>query len=203
MLVNGNKIAVAILAGGLNTRFGGETKALININGIKIIELIVDQLRPLAKEIIIVTNNPVDFCHLEGCMIVGDIFLKAGPLGGIHSAMTITTAESLFVVASDMPLINRDVVESQMEAFYRMGGEVFIPVIDDRIEPLHAIYSAGLLPRLEDFLSGNKKRAIREFLEMAHVVHWTPPEKETFTRAVANINTPDDLEEIKKKYIDP
>ena len=197
-----HKISVAILAGGLNTRFGGFSKARIRIEGSEIIDRTINEISSIADEVIVVTNSPGDFRHLTGVMIVGDIFLKAGPLGGIHSAMKIARGDSLFVVASDMPFIDKEIVREEIKAFRSLDCEALVPVVDEKIEPLHAVYSLALASRLEEFLSGNEKRAIRDFLRTVNVNYWTPGVSDSFKRSAVNINTPEELEKVKNMYLD-
>jgi molybdopterin-guanine dinucleotide biosynthesis protein A len=40
--------------------------------------------------------------------------LKAGPLGGIHSALKASTKESLFVFTGDMPLLDKEMIVRQI-----------------------------------------------------------------------------------------
>ena len=54
-------ISCVILAGGRNTRLGGQNKAFLRVQGKTIIDSIIEKLKLLFKEIIIVTNTPDEY----------------------------------------------------------------------------------------------------------------------------------------------
>ena len=58
-----NAVNAIILAGGKNSRMGGENKAFLEIEGKPIIRRLIDTLRPLVNEIIIVTNDPEKYLY--------------------------------------------------------------------------------------------------------------------------------------------
>ena len=62
-----------ILAGGQNTRFSGMNKALIRVGGKCILERIYDVFSDLFEEIILVTNDPLQYLEWD-LDIVTDLF---------------------------------------------------------------------------------------------------------------------------------
>lgn len=195
-------IAYTILAGGLNTRYGGKTKATEKVGGEEIIGRITRELKPLGGEIIIVTNTPEKFSGYSSFSLVSDIFKKAGPLGGIHAAMSNSDSDAFFVIAGDMPFIDSKLLLEQIEVFRTRGCEVLIPLLNGFIEPLHGIYSASISGRLTSFLEKSQKMSIREFLKEVDTSYWEPGDKVSFRRAVVNINTPGDLRLVENLYLD-
>ena len=103
-------ISGVILAGGENKRFDGIIKSNIIIRGSSIISRIIDTISDIFEEIIIVTNTPEKFHPFNNCKIVADQFLKAGPLGGIHSAIKASSKESVFIFAGDMPFLDKKII---------------------------------------------------------------------------------------------
>ena len=165
-----NRISGVILAGGTNKRFGGKTKANVVIGGKTIISRMISTISDLFDEIIIVTNNPIEFKDLTQYKIVQDLFLKAGPLGGIHAALNASSEDAIFV---------------------------FIPKVDQFIEPLHAIYRKTVLNDLEIFLSTGKSKAVRDFLSEENVGYLQISDTEKTELAFSNINSPSDLGKIR------
>jgi len=92
-----------ILAGGANTRFEGITKSNVVIGGRTIIARMIDTLKEIFDDIIIVTNKRGEFSDYNNFKITGDQFLKKGPLGGIHAALKASAGEAVFIFAGDMP----------------------------------------------------------------------------------------------------
>jgi molybdopterin-guanine dinucleotide biosynthesis protein A len=192
-----NNISGVILAGGTNSRFDGKTKANLIIEGRTIISGITEILSLIFSEIIIVTNTPDEFSEHTRYKIVSDRFKNAGPLGGIHAALMASSCNAVFVVAGDMPLLNKQLIISQTEDFIRNTCDALIPAINHNIEPLHAIYSITILNRLEEYLSGNSNSAVREFFNKIDTKYLELKDSEDTKNAFTNINTPSDFINFK------
>lgn len=187
-------ISGVILAGGENKRFGGINKSNLIIGGSSIISRIINTISGIFPEIIIVTNIPGEFHAFNKYEIVPDQFLKVGPLGGIHSAIKASSKESVFVFAGDMPYLNKEIILNQIECFSSCSADVLIPRVNDYVEPLHAIYRNSILGTLDDYLSHNKRSAVRDFLGKVNVNYLDLPESEQTKKAFTNVNTLDDAE---------
>jgi molybdopterin-guanine dinucleotide biosynthesis protein A len=197
----GNRISGVILAGGSNKRFGGITKANVVIDGETIISRIISTISDLFDEIIIVTNKPEEFQEFIQYKIVKDQYLKAGPLGGIHAALKASSEDAIFVFAGDMPFLNKEFISDQINEFNKREHDVFIPKVDQFIEPLHAIYRKSALNHLERFLLEGKSRAVRDFLCEVKVSYFQISKTKKTEIAFANINSPSDLVKINLKFI--
>ena len=191
-----NRISGVILAGGSSKRFGGTTKANVVINGETIISRIISTISDLFVEIIIVTNKPEEFQEFIQYKIVKDQYLKAGPLGGIHAALKASSEDAIFVFAGDMPFLDKEIISDQINEFSKRQHDVFIPKVDQLIEPLHAIYRKSVLNHLERFLLEGKSRAVRDFLSEVNVGYLQIPKTEKTKIAFANINSSSDLAKI-------
>jgi molybdopterin-guanine dinucleotide biosynthesis protein A len=186
-------ITGVILAGGASKRFNGITKAQIEIGGRTIISRITETFNSVFDEIVIVTNTTDVFREYDNYIITGDKFLNKGPLGGIHAALTVTRREALFVVAGDMPLLEKELIIRQIEFFNNDKCDILVPVMNNYIEPLHGIYRRSVMEILEEYLGGDNDYSMREFFKRTDV-HYFPLEKTGKSeRAFTNINTPDDV----------
>lgn len=191
-------ITGAILAGGASKRFNGRVKAKIVIDGKTIITRILETFGEIFDEVIIVTNTPGEFKQYSNCRITGDQILNKGPLGGIHSALKISENEDVFLVAGDMPLLEREIIVRQLDYYGDDNCDVLIPKIGHYIEPLHGIYRKTLLSTLEEYLKERNDYAIREFLKSVdtHYMHLGNSKKNR--RAFTNINSPEDIINVQK-----
>jgi molybdopterin-guanine dinucleotide biosynthesis protein A len=194
-----NRISAVILAGGSNKRFGGITKANVVIDGKTIISRIISTISDLFDEIIIVTNKPEEFQEFNQYKIVEDKYLKAGPLGGIHAALKASYEDIIFVFAGDMPFLDKKIISHQINEFNKRENDVFIPEVDQFIEPLHAIYRKSVLNHLDRYLTEGKSRAVRDFLSEVNVGYLQIPKTEGTEIAFANINSPSDLAKFNLK----
>jgi molybdopterin-guanine dinucleotide biosynthesis protein A len=195
---NSHNISGAILAGGANTRFGGRTKANIVIGGSTIMSGIIKIISDIFDEIIIVTNTAEEFKEYENYKIIGDQFLKIGPLGGLHAALKASSKDAVFVFACDMPFIDGGMIINQIENYKNFCPEVLIPQINIHNEPLHAIYNKSILGKLEDYLVNRRDYAIREFLLTVNVSYLQISESVKAKRAFTNINSPSELNDLEK-----
>ncbi|MBE3087211.1 MAG: molybdenum cofactor guanylyltransferase [Bacteroidetes bacterium] len=188
-----HNISGVILAGGANKRFDGMTKANIVIDGKTIISRIIDTIKDIFDEIIIVTNTPEEFKEYINYKIVSDQILKAGPLGGIHAAIKTSSKEALFVFAGDMPLLDKKVIIRQIEFYNSHKCDILIPRINTYIEPLHAIYNISIIETLEDYLTGDHDYAVRKFCKSQNVLYMQFEGSEEIRNAFTNINSPADI----------
>ena len=193
-----SNISGVILAGGTNTRFDGRIKANLIIDGRTIISRITDIFSHVFSEIIIVTNTPEEFGEYNRYKIVSDQFRMVCPLGGIHAALIASTSEALFVVAGDMPLLEKSLIVRQIEYFQNNRCDVLIPAVSQNIEPLHAIYNISILKRLEEFLAGDYGYAVREFLMNVDVNYMQLEDSEKIKKAITNKNSPSDILMVEK-----
>ena len=90
MHINKKKILFAILAGGQSKRFGGGFKAFAKINGITILDKIINKLKKYNNEIIINANDLKNFKKIDYPIIEDRFKGFVGPLAGIHTSMLWT-----------------------------------------------------------------------------------------------------------------
>lgn len=192
-----NSVSGAILAGGASRRFGGLPKANLLIDGKTIISRIIGTIGELFPEIIIVTNTPERFQGHQGCIVTGDHFLNAGPLAGIHAAIRASSCNAVFIFAGDMPLIDREIVRQQIEAFSESGYEIFMPKRGGLAEPLHSVFRVSILPDLEKYLAERHDRSVRDFIARRNTGYLELEDTPATKRAFTNINSPSDIQKIR------
>lgn len=182
-----------ILAGGENRRYGGKPKTSIIIDGTTIIERTTGILNQLFDSVVIVTNHPEHYTEYRECRFTSDIFRGAGPLGGLHAAMTAVETEALLMVAGDMPYVSAAMIDQLIGSWKKLACEAVIPLHNGHMEPLFALYSVSLKRRLEEFLTLGRSFAIRDFLKLVETEYFEIDIKEYERNPFANINSPHDL----------
>ncbi|MCA1758085.1 MAG: molybdenum cofactor guanylyltransferase, partial [Bacteroidales bacterium] len=182
-----------ILAGGENRRYGGKLKTSIIIDGKTIIERTTGIFNQLFDSVVIVTNQPEYYAEYRGCTITSDIFRGAGPLGGLHAAMTAADTEVLMMVAGDMPYVSAALIDQLIGSWDELACDALIPLHNGHMEPLFALYSVSLKERLEEFLTLGSSFAIRDFLKLVETEYFEIDITEYKRNPFANINSPDDL----------
>lgn len=187
-----------VLAGGKSSRMGFD-KAFLDIRGRSMVEIIVDQLRTVFTDIIIVTNNPESFEGLNA-RITTDILRNAGPLGGIHAGLKLSVSKYVFLTACDMPILSLEYAKYMMEVASTDLPDAVISSKGNWIEPFHALYSKDLADDIEEKVKAGVHK-IYDILKHKNVVKISEskvrgysPNLEIFT----NINNLNDLQEFYK-----
>jgi len=186
------RITGVVQAGGKSTRMGGEAKALIELDGRRIVERAVAAIAPVVDDVLIVTNTP-DLYAFLGLPMVGDAFPDHGSLGGIYSGLAAAAGDAAFTVACDMPFLRADVARLVIE---RAGeADVVIPRVGDYLETMHASYAKACLPHIESRLTARRLKIVG-FFDAVRVLEIP----ESAVRALAdpavvfmNVNTPEEL----------
>lgn len=148
-----------ILAGGKSSRVG-QNKALLELAGKKIIEIIYGKIRNSFCEILVISNTPQDYEFL-GLKTYKDIFPGLGPLAGIHSGLLNSSTERNFIISCDLPLISTEAVEYIRD--YKSDKAAVIYKMGDYLQFLCGIYTKKCLTPIEDALI-SKSLKLRDFV---------------------------------------
>jgi len=182
-----------ILAGGLSTRYGGENKAFLRVGGARILDRLFAAYTDLFDEIILVTNNPLEFLEWD-VMIVSDLFPVRSSLTGIHAGLFYASNPFAFFTACDTPFLKKEVIATVLEHI-DPAADLVVPQTSAGIEPLCAAYSKRCLKPAEDHLRLNKLK-IQMALNKCRIKRI--PEERLRARdpdlvSFFNVNTPQDL----------
>lgn len=185
-----------ILSGGRNLRMG-RNKAFLKVGGRAIIETTLSLFSTLFDEVILVTNSPEEYQHLQQKIkIITDIYPMTGSLNGILTGITHAFSYYSFVVACDMPFLNRDIILYLTKRIESVEGyDVVLPVSDKGDEPLHAIYSKSCCRPMADMIKKGDVR-IGALFSQVKVKRIGPDELRPLDPEFSsffNINTPEDL----------
>lgn len=191
-----NLINTAVILAGGNSKRMGFDKQFMDIGSKNITEYLIDELKEIFPHIVVVTNKPQAYKRAD-IQITEDIYKGFGPLGGIHAGLMKSQSKYSYIVACDMPYINKDYIKYMVkrleEAEY--SAEAVITRYGDWIEPFNAIYSKDLLPRIEAGIFA-EKRKISGLLKMAKVMYIEEEDARRFSpdwNMFMNLNTEKDL----------
>lgn len=181
-----------ILAGGASSRMG-RNKALIELEGQPLIARVVQALRPLADDILIVANDPQPLSFLN-LPIIPDITPGYGPLMGLYSGLKGASGELAVMVAVDMPFLTPDFLRFLLAL--APDHDVVIPEAGGRLHPLCAVYRrTTCLPAIEQVIARGQRRLIA-FHPLVRVRRVGEDELRAISPdllALANVNTPQEL----------
>ncbi len=161
------KVTAIILAGGRNRRFG-RNKALEPIEGQSLIERVIESIKPLTNQILVVTSPEKTETPFTGKVeILTDIYPARGPLGGIYTGLQAARSQYSIVVACDMPFLNASLLRHMLELAHDF--DAVVPQLGEaQIEPLHAIYARSCLAGMKSMLEQGQLR-INSFLKTIRV----------------------------------
>jgi len=193
-------LTVVIQAGGLSSRMG-EDKALKSFLGRPLIQRVIDRIKPIADEIIVTTNRPIEYEFL-GLRLVPDLKLGRGALGGLYTAIASATSPLVAVVACDMPFASPMLFEGALRLMVEEEADIVIAKKDENYEPLHALYRRETcLPAIESAIDADQWKVISWFPQVK-VRTLTPDEVKSFDPSGLcfwNLNTPEEFIEAGKQ----
>ena len=186
-----SQITGVILAGGQSRRMG-QNKALMRLGGIRLIDRVIQVMRQVCPQLLLVTNSPDIYADLALPMI-GDVWPDKGSLGGIYSALYHATTPYCLVVACDMPFLNAEVLRYLVAQ--KAGYDVVIPDVAGEQQPLHAVYSQACSAPIARRLEAHRLKITGFFPEVR--VRTVPAEElqpfDPTLRAFQNLNTPEEF----------
>ena len=191
-----NKVSLALLAGGLSTRMGGD-KAFAPFREGTLLEWMRDRLAPLFPYTFAVVREPFRF-HGLGLSIVNDALPETGSAVGVYSAVLASPTERVLCVACDMPFVTPHLLWALAEQ--SEGFDVFVPRHGGHMQPLCAVYGKGTLDAYREFIRSGGRRIFdiypdlnTGYLDMSSG-HYGDPEELFF-----NVNTPEELEAARAR----
>jgi len=193
MAVKQKDISGAILAGGKSTRMG-IPKCSLSVGGKRVLDSVLDVFGGFFDEILVVTDDANRFAKLPGVKVVEDVVPGCGPLGGIYTGLTYSSRERVFFAACDMPYLHIGFIKRLLAASLEGRFDCIIPRNDKGLEPLHAVYSRAILPEIKKSLERGRLSIAEAIAPCScKFIEARPDELVSFF----NINTPEDLKEMK------
>ena len=189
-----------ILAGGTSRRLGLD-KRFLSIHGQPLIARVLQRLRPLVGELLIVSREPEHFTGL-GARVVVDRYPGMGVLAGVHAGLAAAQGDWAFVVAADLPFLNPVLLRALADLARRGAADVVAPRCAEGLEPLHALYRPLVCaPAAEAALLAGRRRVI-SFYPQVRVLEMPPDEvsrQDPEGLSFFNVNTPEDWAFVQRR----
>ena len=146
------KLSAVLLAGGKSRRMG-QDKAAIFFRGSPLWQRQLDLLRKLEPEQLFVSAQTDPRWRPADVEFVPDAQPARGPLSGIAAALSRAASDHLLALAIDMPFMTDDYLRELFKQTQPGCGAV--PMIDNRAEPLAAIYPRDVAVDFTNALASN------------------------------------------------
>ena len=161
------------------------------------IERVVDRLRCVTDDVIIISNTPEVYSFLE-LPVYTDVFQGVGALAGLHAALHYAKQEVVACVGCDMPLLEPALL-SYLASLIPAHDAVVPQTVEAeaaQLQTLSAVYSKSCLPVIAEMVREGERRVHALYSRInARIV---PPEAwqaiDPHGLSFFNVNTPQDFE---------
>lgn len=152
-------ITGVILAGGLGRRMGGVDKGLQMLDGRPLVHHVAERLVPQVGQVMINANRSQAQYASLGYPIFSDLVPDfAGPLAGLHAALSQAQSELVVTTPCDSPYLPLDLVSRLHAALLAQRSDVAIARSGGRVHPVFCLCRTALCNNLHGFLeSGGRK----------------------------------------------
>ena len=184
------KITGVILAGGLGRRMGGIDKGLQELRGRPLVAWVVERLTPQVDELLINANQNSERYATFGHRVVADQIPDfAGPLAGLHAALSAASHPLVATAPCDSPFLPADLVSRLFSALTANDADLAVARTFDQPQPVFCLCRRSVLPHLTEFLAGGGRKIDRWYTTLKVVEVSFDDEADAFE----NINTREEL----------
>jgi len=145
-MITTRSVNAIVLAGGSSERMG-YPKALLDFDGLRLIDRVINVLDQIFHKVIVVGGSPE---IMSDRIVVSDDNSLSGPLVGLQKGILVSDASWNFVAGCDMPFLNPGVIKRMSDRI--QDSEVVLARIRGHLQPLHAFYSRECLPNIHTLL---------------------------------------------------
>ena len=194
-----NNILGAVLAGGKSQRFG-EDKSQVKLGDKLLIDYILTEIIDEFNEVLVVSNNPINFKESEKISLIKDFKKDLGPLGGVLTAMKwIKKENKKYKWISTFPVDTPFFTKKELKFFYENininKSKLFFIRNKSARHNIFGLWSLDLMEKLEsDLLEGQRKVEVWADSIGVSIVNIDYKKPDPFF----NINTEEDLKEAIK-----
>ena len=169
---------------------GGIDKGLQPLRGRPMVEWVAERLIVQVDELLINANRHLDRYADLGYRVVPDLVPDyAGPLAGLHAALSAATHPLVVTAPCDSPFLTTDLVARLHAGLRAADAELAVARTFDQTHPVFCLCRRDLLPQLNDYLA----RGDRKFALWLTTLKSVEVNFDDQAAAFENINTTDDL----------
>jgi molybdenum cofactor guanylyltransferase len=196
-----NEVTGVLLAGGKSRRMGEDKRYLV-VGEETLLERGLGVLRSVFQEVLVVIAQDSPPVGVDA-RVVRDLVPECGSLGGLYTGLMRATTSSIFVVACDMPFLDRTVIAQFTSR--RATADIVMAKLAAQLHPMHALYGNRCLPVLEQMIQARQLK-IQELVSHASLRVQYVTEADLLAidpsgRSFQNVNTPADLEAARSLLV--
>jgi len=178
----------------------GRDKASLQIAGESLLLRSARLLASLVADLVVI-GSPERYAHTE-LRVVPDDRPGLGPMGGIATALRISSSPWNLIVGCDLPYLNAPFLDFLIRRAIDSQADALLPETARGPEPLCAVYTRRCLPSIEAAIQRNDLKITNSLasckLETLPESQWK--EFDSGGRLFKNMNSPADYEEARTYF---
>lgn len=196
MSINKDDITAVILAGGMGRRMGGTDKGLQNFKQAPLALHALMRISGQVGSVLLNANRNIAVYEGFGVPVICDKHTDyAGPLAGMHAALSYTNVPFLVTVPCDVPLFPFDLVEKLAAPFeVDPALQLTVACTQGRTHPVFCMMRAELLESMDAFIAGGGRKIDAWYANLKVQVVEFGEES-----AFHNVNTIEELKALEKQ----
>ncbi len=206
MIDEGRRVAGIVLAGGRGSRMGEGGKSLRRLGDRTLLERVWERAAGQVDLLLLNYNDDPRGLPVPATTVLPDpVPGYPGPLAGVLAGLEFLREHHpdrrwMASFPCDSPWFPQDLVARLLTEAERCGAPVAVAAADGRMQPVFALWSVVVAPRLRSALLDGAQRGVGAFLRgLPHVcVDWSASGEDPFF----NINTPDELVLAERRLAD-
>jgi len=157
-----NNILGTVLAGGKSQRFG-EDKSQVKLGDKILIDYILSEIIDEFNEVLVVSNNLIDFKQSEKISLIKDFKKDLGPLGGVLTAMKWVKDNNkdyqwISTFPADTPFFKNEILKDFLKRINIEEGKLFFINSNDTRHNIFGLWSLDLMDKLEEDLDKGERK---------------------------------------------
>ena len=190
-----NNILGTVLAGGKSQRFGAD-KSQVKLGNKLLIDYILSEIIDEFNEVLVVSNNQINFESSEKISLIKDFKQDLGPLGGVLTAMKWIKDKNknyqwISTFPADTPFFKNEILKNFLKSINQDEGKLFFIKSNNTRHNIFGLWSVDLMDRLEkDLDKGERKVEVWANSIGVKNINMNFENEDPFF----NINTKEDLE---------
>jgi len=193
-----SKILGTVLAGGKSQRFGDD-KSQVKLANKLLIDYILSEIIDEFKELLIISNNSIEFQKSEKITVIKDFKKDLGPLGGVLTAMKWIKDNNkdyqwISTFPTDTPFFKNKILKDFFDKIKPQESKLFFIKSNNLRHNIFGLWSLDLIDKLEEDLEkGERKVEVWANSVGVNIINMEFSKNDPFF----NINTKDDLKKAK------
>jgi len=157
-----NNILGTVLAGGKSQRFG-EDKSQVKLGDKLLIDYILSQILDEFNEVLVVSNNQINFKESKKISLIEDFKKDLGPLGGVLTAMKWVKDNNkdyqwISTFPADTPFFKNQILKDFLNKINIDEGKLFFIKSNNTRHNIFGLWSLDLMDKLEEDLDKGERK---------------------------------------------